>query len=562
MNTIRITLAQFNPKIGDLEGNYRLAQSAIGIAIRDKSDLIVFPELSVTGYPPKDLLNLPTFVDACQTYNQKWAGLSLDGPAILFGGIETIDGNGKPLQNMAILGHDGKIVARQAKTLLPTYDVFDEDRYFRPANHQICLNLNGVRIGATICEDLWRDRTFWEEKDLIYPIDPIEALIKDNPDILINLSASPFALGKPAIRRKMLKHIAKRHQLPVIYVNQVGGNDDVIYDGRSFVLDATGETGIQLPAFQESTLTVIINDDETIASKTGDITPVIDENESEEIFQALVLGTKDYARKCGFSKAVIGLSGGIDSAIVAVIAAAALGSENVLGVSMPSRFSSDGSKSDAQSLATAIGINFTTIPIEPMHAAFLSQLAPAFAGVAEDVTEENLQARIRGTTLMALSNKFGYLLLSTGNKSEIAMGYCTLYGDTNGGLAVISDVFKTKVYALSRWINEHVKNVIPEATISKPPSAELKPNQTDQDSLPPYEILDAILAGYVENAKDVEAIAKDTYYERALIAKTIKTVFRNEYKRKQLPPGLRITKKAFGTGRVMPLAQGWPNKTS
>ena len=560
MNNLRVTIAQINPKVGDLEGNYRLAEAAVQTAIRDRARLVVFTELAVTGYPPKDLLTLPEFIDACLKYNRKWAKLSSNGPSILFGSVERTEGVGNPLYNIALLAEGGKIIARQAKTLLPTYDVFDEDRYFRPADHHLCLNMEGFRLGVSVCEDIWNDRSFWKER--LYTTDPIEKLMKDNPDVLINISASPFALGKPAVRRKMLKHAAKRYGVPLIYANQVGGNDDVIYDGRSMVLDASGQTGLQFPAFTEAIHTFEIREDGVAVSSGSELTSVKEESESEEIFNALVLGVKDYSRKCGFSKAVLGLSGGIDSAIVAVIAAAALGPQNVFSISMPSRFSSDGSKSDAQRLAAAIGINFGTIPIEPMHAAFLEQLAGPFAGTEEGIAEENLQARIRGTTLMALSNKFGYLLLSTGNKSEVAMGYCTLYGDTNGGLAVISDVFKTKVYKLARWINANVRNVIPEATISKPPSAELKPNQTDQDSLPPYDVLDAILSRYIEEMQDVATIVEETDFDRGLVAKTIRTVFRNEYKRKQLPPGLKITKKAFGTGRQMPLAQGWPCKST
>jgi len=587
---MKIVIAQMNPRIGDLEGNY---QQAVGVMnmmswvdnCKD-ADLVVFPELAVTGYPPKDLLEKPAFIKAVQYYSAKWAMLSHrsrlrarpKNPAgILFGTVVPNKQSGKPLQNVAMLADNGLIEVDgrtniQAKTLLPTYDVFDEARYFQPAELNMTMLFRGKRLGVSICEDIWNDKDFWKEH--LYPVDPIKNLVADGAEILINLSASPFAVGKPIIREGMLSHVAKKYAKPLIYVNQVGGNDDVIYDGQSLAFDATGTLTYVCPAFEAGTYSVMGKD----GSMRGEGFPYPcpgpishSENsdyESEQIYKALVLGTRDYARKTGFKKSVIGLSGGIDSAIVAVIAADAFGKENVLGVGMPSKYSSDGSVQDAKGIAEKLGIDFTIIPIKPAHDAYIGMLAHRL-GTDLNVKpwEENIQARARGATLMAISNEENRLLLTTGNKSEVAVGYCTLYGDTCGGLAVISDVFKTKVYQISKWLNKvREKEIIPESSISKPPSAELRPNQKDQDSLPPYPLLDYILHLYIERSMEIDEImAESEHYEgqmpaplnRDLVAEIIRKTDRNEYKRKQLAPGLKITHKAFGIGRQMPIAQGW-----
>ncbi|MCZ7644944.1 MAG: NAD+ synthase [Planctomycetota bacterium] len=546
---LRLALAQLNPRVGDLKGNLAAARRAVDTARRDGAALVVFPELAVTGYPPKDLLDKPAFVDAVEAAARAWAGLSAGGPALLFGSVvRTRDGPGKGLYNVAHLARDGRIVGTQAKSLLPSYDVFDEDRHFRPPRAVEPLAFGSLRLGVTVCEDIWNDKTYWAER--LYADDPLERVAAAGADLFINLSASPFALGKPAIRREMLAHAARRHGRALVYVNQVGGNDDVLYDGRSLVLDAAGRVLAELRAFGEEVRTVEL-------AALAPFEPPAREEE-RELFDALAMGLRDYAGKCGFRQAVLGLSGGIDSALTAALAVEALGRENVLGLAMPSRYSSAHSRGDAQALAENLGLELRTLPIEPVFSAYLETLAPHFAGRAPDVAEENLQARIRGALLMAFSNKFGRLLLTTGNKSEVAVGYCTLYGDTCGGLAVLSDLFKTKVYALARWYNAFKgREVIPRGTLEKAPSAELAPGQKDADSLPPYEVLDAILAGYIEETWEVDRLATALQFDRGLIAAIVRRVDRNEYKRKQLPPGLRVTKKAFGSGRVMPLAQGW-----
>lgn len=559
---MKIMLAQINPRVGDLEGNYEQARwlmqnakSMTPAGAGAPPDLVVFPELSVMGYPPKDLLDKPAFVSAVLEYSDKWAALSNDKVGMIFGGIcKLTDNEVKPLQNVAYLAYDGKIKAKQAKRLLPTYDVFDEDRYFTPAAEINCMQFKGYKLGVSICEDIWNCKTFWKER--IYKDDPIETLMVGNPDILINISASPFCLGKPDVRREMLTHIAKRFNKPLVYVNQVGGNDDVIYDGRSLAITAAGTVIEELASFSPFERTIDMG--MGVYSKFVELK---ERSEPEEIFDALVLGTRDYAHKTGFKKVVLGLSGGIDSALVAVIACAAFGPENVLGVGMPSKYSSGGSVSDAEKIASKLCMPFDLIPIKPAHDAYMEMMKPRFNPQNSDVElwEENVQARIRGATLMAISNREGRLLLTTGNKSEVAVGYCTLYGDTCGGLAVISDVFKTKVYDVCRWFNkERGEEIIPEASISKPPSAELRPNQTDQQSLPPYSDLDAILKLYLEHSMEIKEIASVlTSIDMKTISRICRLVDRNEYKRKQLAPGLKITRKAFGTGRQMPIAQGW-----
>lgn len=557
-----ILIAQINPTIGDLEGNLELAREAVKEG--EKDDLVVFPELSVTGYPPKDLLDKPEFVEAAEDYARRWAALSDGGPAVLFGAvIRGAPPGGKGLQNVAHLAVDGGVVYTQAKTLLPSYDVFDEDRYFAPASKVQPMALGDVVIGVSICEDIWNDKEFWKDRR-VYEKDPIEALLSQKNqdgspvgiDVLINLSASPYSMFKHVEKVSMLSHAAAKFGKPLVYVNQVGGNDDVLYDGRSMVFDKLGTKIGHLTAFGPENRRVKITD-ETVCLQVGKANSPVG---LVEVHDALVMGIRDYARKCGFKSAVVGLSGGIDSAVTCALAVEALGKDNVLGVSMPSRYSSEHSKSDALCLARNLGIKFEKLPIEFAFDAFLT----TFENYVEDwpkehdVTEENLQARIRGAILMAFSNKYGHLLLTTGNKSEVAVGYCTLYGDTCGGLAVLSDVLKTNVFGLARWINRD-KEVIPENTISKPPSAELRPDQKDTDSLPDYPVLDHILAMYIEEQKGLAEIiaAMEADGIAGTIERVCRLVDRNEYKRKQLAPGLRVTKKAFGSGRVMPIAQKW-----
>jgi len=560
---MKIVMAQINPRVGDLEGNYALAQKVMETTRKSVSAgsildvLVVFPELSVMGYPPKDLLDKPAFIQAVLDYSAKWAALSDQNIGMIFGSIfKLTDNEVKPLQNVAYLAYDGKIQNKQAKRLLPTYDVFDEDRYFTPAAEINPMMYKGHKLGVSICEDIWNCKTFWKER--IYKDDPIEILCVGNPDVLINISASPFCLGKPAIRREMLSHIAKRFGKPLIYVNQVGGNDDVVYDGRSLAINSAGKVMDELEPFATDFRYLDVRvSGWTSGMPCGEISS----SEPKDIFDALVLGTRDYAHKTGFKKVVLGLSGGIDSALVAVIAVEAFGAENVLGVGMPSKYSSEGSVSDAEKIASLLAMPFDLIPIKPAHDAYMAMMKPRFNPSNSDVElwEENVQARIRGATLMAISNREGRLLLTTGNKSEVAVGYCTLYGDTCGGLAVISDVFKTKVYDVCRWYNKKAgKEIIPEGSISKPPSAELRPNQNDQQSLPPYADLDAILKLYLEHSMEIEEIAATlTNIDLKTISRICWLVDNNEYKRKQLAPGLKITRKAFGTGRQMPIAQGW-----
>ena len=542
------TLAQFNPTIGDMEGNFQKAKAIVNRAKERGSQLVIFPELSVVGYCPKDLMNRTAFVKEATRYNARWTELAQD-IAILFGSIESIPGEHKKLRNVAIFAHQG-VRTVQAKTLLPTYDVFDERRWFYPGVGPYVVDFNGIRIGMSICEDIWNDKEFWTERE--YEDDPIADLCASGADILVNISASPFSIGKSSLKLEMLKQIAWRHKKTLIYVNQVGANDDVIYDGQSMVFDQDGTLIAKGPLCEEAEIDI------NLSSPCNDRPQPY--TQLEEIYKALVLGTKDYARKCGFKKALIGLSGGIDSALTAVIATEALGKENVLGVAMPSKYSSGGSVTDAKKLADNLGIQYREIPIKEAHTAYMSMLTPVLGYNEKDIClwEENLQARIRGTTLMAISNEEKRLLLTTGNKSEVAVGYCTLYGDTCGGLAVLSDVFKTKVYALSKWINETKgREVIPSDTITKPPSAELKPGQVDQDSLPPYDQLDEILRLYIEDSLSSKEIISSTSLDAKVIGDIVRKVDNNEYKRKQLAPGLKITKKAFGTGRLVPITQNW-----
>jgi NAD+ synthase (glutamine-hydrolysing) len=551
---MRIALAQINPTVGDVAGNTIKHLDFIRRARADRADVVVFPELSVIGYPPKDLLLKPNLIDdnlsALTDIAQACVGIS----AVVGFADRNPNQVGRPLHNAAAVLADGAIRSRHYKTLLPTYDVFDESRYFEPgpasARSQL-VDLRGTKVGLSICEDLWNDERFISRR--LYHQNPIADLDAAGAELLINCSASPFVIDKHEFRLKLFGGQAARFANPIVYVNQVGGNDELVFDGNSVVFDASGNVVAQLPAFEEALAVVDLADAAPIAAK-----PAVDRDAIlHDLYRALLLGLKDYVRKCGFGSVVLGLSGGIDSALVATLAAHALGPGRVVGVAMPSRFSSDHSVSDAKRLADNLGIEFQIVPIASVHDSYESLLTPFWKGKPADIAEENLQARIRGAILMAFSNKFNHLLLTTGNKSEVAVGYCTLYGDMCGGLAVISDVPKTMVWELSRWINRHVgKEVIPASSIDKVPSAELRPNQTDQDSLPPYDVLDAIMERYVEDDQSVTQIVKDGFDE-STVKRVAKLIDRSEYKRRQAAPGLKVTSRAFGFGRRMPIAQNY-----
>jgi len=546
---MKVMLAQLNPTIGDYAGNLAKVEQTLAAAEAAAADLVVFPELFVCGYPPRDLLERAWFVQQAQEAVAKLLAISQAHPhrAFLVGApLPTGRPNGKGLYNAALLIQAGRVLFQQNKSLLPTYDVFDEARYFDPAPAIATVPLGREVLGITICEDAWTDPELWLR--MPYDRDPVAELAAAGATVLINISASPFWAGKEQIRFRLVSGHAARHRLPFIFVNQVGANDELIFDGRSLAVDCAGRPLAVLPAFQEHVEMVDLTPEAVpVRPISYAPQPII-----ESVYEALLLGIRDYMRKTGFRQAVVGLSGGIDSAVVAALAAAALGPENVLGVTMPSRFSSAGSVADSRQLAANLGIRFLIIPIAEVHEAYLRVLTPFFEGRPPDITEENIQARIRGNYLMALSNKFGYLVLTTGNKSELAVGYCTLYGDMSGGLAVIADVPKTMVYELARYINRHGE-IIPAACLTKPPSAELRPNQTDQDTLPPYEILDGILKLYVDEGRSrAEIVAAG--YDPQTVAWVLRTVDRNEYKRWQAAPGLKVTSKAFGTGRRMPVA--------
>jgi len=541
---VKVALGQINTTVGDFTGNtvkiidYSRRAAAAG------ASLILFPELAVCGYPPRDLVEKPAFVARNEQCIREIAEQTR-GIAVLVGFASKADtGTGKSVRNSAALLRDGRVEFVQHKRLLPTYDVFDELRNFAPAHQQHLFEFCGNRLAITICEDAWNDKSFWNRP--LYRIDPVQELVEAGGNFILNISASPFYAGKPELREEMLTALARRHRAPVVMCNLVGGNDQVVFDGSSVVVSPDGQVVAQAKSFEED---LIYFD---TASMTGDKREVPHTTEATS-YAALVLGTRDYVRKCGFQRVILGLSGGIDSALTAAIAVDALGAENVMGVGMPGPYSSQGSIDDARALASALGIRFELLPILKPYEAFLDTLTPAFADCAPDATEENIQARIRGTLLMALSNKFGALVLTTGNKSELAVGYCTLYGDMAGALAVISDVPKTMVYRLARYVNTR-RMVIPQATLEKPPSAELRPNQTDQDTLPPYDVLDMILEGYVEEYKTAEQIAEEHGFDPALVRKVVKMIETAEYKRHQAAPGLKITEKAFGVGRRFPIA--------
>ncbi|GJQ27542.1 MAG: NAD+ synthase [Phycisphaerae bacterium] len=547
---MRLALAQINPLVGDVTGNATKIEQFAAQAGRAGADLVVFPELTLCGYPPRDLLLKPRFVEDVLRTTSALAERLRDGPAMLVGTLQPSEKPvGRRLHNALALLQGGRVAATFHKSLLPTYDVFDEHRYFEPAQRPGVYDLpvqgRDVRIGVTICEDLWNDKRFFDRP--LYERNPLDDLVGAGATLIVNSSASPFIAGKQAFREKLLGSQAAAIGRPIAIVNQIGGNDELIFDGASAYFDATGRLVARAKAFDEDLLIV-----ETDPPAAARIEPYPDDLDS--IRQALVLGTRDYVRKCGFTDVVLGLSGGIDSALTAAIAVEALSPARVHGVAMPSRFSSDHSLDDARALAANLGIDYRVIPIEPMHAAIETHLAPHFDGRPPDTTEENMQARLRGNILMSLSNKFGWLLLTTGNKSELAVGYCTLYGDMCGGLAVISDVPKTVVYQLSRAINARAgREIIPARSITKPPSAELRPDQHDQQSLPPYDDLDAILHHYVEQEESADQIIARGF-DAAVVRDVVRKVDMNEYKRKQAATGLKVTSRAFGVGRRMPIA--------
>jgi NAD+ synthase (glutamine-hydrolysing) len=541
---VKIALGQINPTVGDFAGNIAKIVDFARKAKSAGAEMVLFPELCVCGYPPRDLVERPSFAARNRQAAEQIA-METQGIAVVCGLVTPAHAEtGKSVMNSAALLQEGKVAFVQSKMLLPTYDVFDEMRNFAPAQRQQLFSFSGKQMALTICEDAWNDKQFWNKR--LYTMDPVEALMQAGGNFLLNISASPFWLGKPELRREMLASIARRNRVPVAMVNQVGGNDSLIFDGSSLVLDSAGKVIAQAKSFEED---LIFFDSDKL---TGDMHEQV-AGEEASAFAALVLGTQDYVHKCGFRQVIVGLSGGIDSALTAVIAAAAVGPENVLGVGMPGPYSSPGSIEDARALAANLGVRFELLCITDIVESYKKSLAKVFAGRKEDVTEENIQSRVRGTLLMALSNKFGALVLSTGNKSELAVGYCTLYGDMAGGLAVISDVPKIMVYRLAQYVNSR-HAVIPQASLEKPPSAELRPNQRDSDSLPPYEILDLILEDYVEDSHTAEQIAADHHFDLALVKRVIQMVNSSEYKRQQAAPGLKISAKAFGYGRRFPIA--------
>jgi NAD+ synthase/NAD+ synthase (glutamine-hydrolysing) len=552
---MKIALAQINSTVGDFAGNVERMVKFARLAKERCADLVVFPELAVCGYPPRDLVEKPSFVERCEAELKRLAGLLPDIPALVGYVRRSHVEKGKTVADAAALLAGGKHVLDYAKMLLPFYDVFDESRYFEPGSGPALYELAGTRFGVTICEDLlpvkaantWNDKSAWTKQ--LYARDPVDESVRGGARLLLNIASSPFSMGKIQSRAEMLKATATQRQVPVVYVNQVGGNDQLVFDGSSMAFNARGELCARARSFEED---LVLFD---TGSAGREIHPPC-ASEIEEVYRALLLGTRDYCAKCGFQKVIVGLSGGIDSSLVATLAADALGPKNVLGVSMPGPYSSPGSRSDAEALARNLGIGFQVVPILPIFESYLAALDPAFENRARDVTEENIQARVRGNVLMAVSNKLAALVLSTGNKSELAVGYCTLYGDMAGGLAVIADVPKTLVYELARYVNECTRRAgrIPQAVIDKPPSAELRPNQTDQDSLPPYEVLDTILRAYIEENLGRDEIAEAYSLDPEAVRQTVQLVNKAEYKRQQAAPVLKVTQKAFGMGRRYPIA--------
>jgi NAD+ synthase (glutamine-hydrolysing) len=542
---VKIALAQINPTVGDFTGNLEKIITKARHAADQGARLTVFSELAICGYPPADFLEKPSFLARCRKAVDELAAATHDLPTAIAVGVALAapPDAGKPAINAAVLLDCGQLLLEQHKRLLPFYDVFDEQRYFLPSGPQQVVELDGMRLAISICEDAWNDKTFWPRR--LYAFDPLEELMRQNPAIHINLSSSPFWHSKRKVRRQMLRAISNRDGIPIIMCNQVGGNDSLIFDGSSLAINAHGDLVAQAKSFEED---LVVFD--PFASPALPDPP---DDDTEAAYRALVLGTRDYVRKCGFTKVVIALSGGIDSALVTAIAADALGPENVLAIGMPSPYSSQGSIDDSRALAANLGIRFETIGISDLFRQYTDALEPLFAGTRAGLAEENLQARIRGNLLMALSNKFGSLVLTTGNKSEMAVGYCTLYGDMVGALAVIGDLIKTRVYAICRWLNRE-REIIPLPIIEKPPSAELRPGQKDTDSLPPYEVLDPILEAYVERYETPECIAQKNGFSLELVQQVVRLVERSEYKRQQAAPVLKVTSKSFGMGRRFPIA--------
>ncbi len=542
---MKIALAQINTTVGDFEGNVAKILQYAKMAVDRKADLVVFPEMAVCGYPPRDLVERRDFIERSEAELSRLSHL-LPGIPALIGYVRASQVQlGKPASNTAALIYRGKVLLDYVKILLPFYDVFDESRYFEPGSAVGIFDLEGVRIGITICEDIWNDKNFWRKR--LYPRDPVDEITQAGAKLLLNIASSPYSTEKLQLRYDMLRTIATEHHIPVAYVNHVGGNDQLILDGSSLAFSASGTLIARARSFEEDLLVF------DTAGTTADIHPA-PASEIEAVYRALLLGTRDYMRKCGFKQAIVGLSGGIDSSVVATLAADALGPENVHAIGMPGPYSSPGSLQDAEELAKRLGIDFRVIPITSIYEGYLRTLGPSFTGRAADVTEENIQARIRGNILMALSNKLGAMVLSTGNKSELAVGYCTLYGDMAGGLSVIADVPKTMVYELARYINLE-KERIPRSCLEKPPSAELKADQKDQDTLPPYETLDIILKSMIEERLCAKEIAEKYKIGLALVQDVMQRVTRAEYKRQQAAPALKVTAKAFGMGRRYPIAQ-------
>jgi NAD+ synthase (glutamine-hydrolysing) len=547
---VKIFIGQINPTVGALRGNAELIRGAYDAGVRAGADVVLVSELAVTGYPPRDLLDRDVFIDAALEVKDSLVAMTGEVP-LIFGCItRSRDWCGKPLHNAAIVAQKGRQLLEQHKLLLPTYDVFDELRYFEPGTSSQSFELAGHRVGVSICEDFWFDDEILGTK--LYCNNPVDQLARQGAEVFLNISASPFNAGKRQSRYELFSRIARRYDTPLVYVNQVGGNDELLFDGSSIVIDARGETIFCAPAFEEY---------HTLVPLRGErCESVLALGEAEEIGLSLILGLRDYIRKCGFRDVVVGLSGGIDSAVTAAIAVEALGAGHVTGIAMPSQFSSPGSIDDARDLARNLGIAFHVVPIAGIYAPYEGALNDLFGNETFDITNENVQARIRGNLLMAWSNRTGAMVLSTGNKSELAVGYCTLYGDMAGGLALLGDVYKTMVYRVAEWLNRNGE-VIPRSSISKPPSAELRPNQTDQDSLPPYDVLDAILKLYIEEWKEVDEIAA-AGFDRDLVARILKLVDTNEFKRRQAAPTIRVSSKAFGSGRQMPIAQRWRREPS
>ena len=567
---MRIALAQINPTVGDFSGNLKKIAEFVDRAAAEGAALVMFPELATCGYPPADLLEKESFVKRAEETLAAVAELTRGAgrPAVLCGSPMRCESvAGKHVRNVAALMEDGAIKFVQQKMLLPFYDVFDEQRYFEPAKHQALTVVKGQAMAITICEDAWNDKMFWPRQ--MYTVDPVNELMREwsvlpqplsGHRLILNISASPFWHGKLEVRQRMIGALAKRHHATVAMVNQVGANDSLIFDGGSFAVGPAGEVFAQAKNFVEDLLVIETEEQAAVVGEVADVAETlgnegdaVGEDRVEKTWQALVLGTRDYLRKCVFEKAIVGLSGGIDSALVAAIAVEALGAENVQGVGMPSEFSSTGSVTDAEKLARNLGIAFSAVPVHGIYEEFSKSLEPFFKGTSFGLAEENLQPRIRGSLLMALSNKTGALVLTTGNKSEMACGYCTLYGDMVGALAVIGDVYKTEVYELSRWVNRE-REVIPEDTLTKPPSAELRPGQKDTDSLPPYDVLDPIVRAYLEDYSSAEEIVRSQSVDLELVRKVIRLVELSEYKRQQAAPVLKVSRKSFGMGRRFPIA--------